>query len=218
MSIPTSVILVDDHALVRDTLTTWLNTLPDIRVVAGCANSDEGLAAALHYRPDVVILDIDMPGQHVFEAARQMRTRLPDTRIVFLSAFFSDRFIEQALAVKAEGYLTKGEPPESVARAVREVRAGNICFSPEVRARIVLDPSGLRLETASQTRTATLTEREHEILRYLARAMSRKEIAQIMHLSVHTVDGHTTNLMRKLDIHNRAELCRFAIREGLAEA
>jgi DNA-binding NarL/FixJ family response regulator len=212
------VILADDHLLLRDMLAERLNALPDMRVVAACGNADEALVEARRHRPDVVILDIDMPGKLVFEAARAMRTELPDTRVLFLSAFFNDRFIEQALEVKAAGYLTKGEAPESVAQAIRKVHAGQVCFSPEVKRRIVIESDGVRLSSAPSTRIATLSNRELEVLRYLARAMSRKEIAQVMALSLHTVDRHTTNLMNKLDIHDRTRLCRFAIREGLAEA
>ena len=211
------VVLADDHALVRRTLGDWLNRLPDIYVAHTCDNADEALAVALQLKPDVVLLDIDMPGMHAFEAAKAILTRLPQTRVIFLSAFFNDRFIEQALAVKAAGYITKGEPPESIALAIRQIFAGHTCFSPEIQARIVIGPEGARLVGTMHTRTRTLSARELEILRYLARAMSRKEIAQTLHLSVHTIDRHTTKLMNKLDIHNRAELCRFAIREGLAE-
>jgi DNA-binding NarL/FixJ family response regulator len=212
------VILADDHLLLRDMLADRLNALPDMHVEAVCGNADEALAAARRCHPDVVILDIDMPGKLAFEAARVMRQELPDTRVFFLSAFFSDRFIEQALDVKAAGYLTKGEAPESVAQAIRKVHAGQVWFSPEVRQRIVIESGGVRLASAPCTRTATLSNREMEALRYLARALSRKEIAKVMKISLHTVDRHTTNLMNKLDIHDRTELCRFAIREGVAEA
>jgi DNA-binding NarL/FixJ family response regulator len=213
-----TIILADDHALVRDMLADWLRAQPDMRVVGTCASAEEALTAALQLAPDVVILDIDMPGQAAFEAARSIRAQLPDTHVIFLSAFFSDHYIGQALAVRASGYLTKGEPPETVANAVRDVRAGKVCFSPEVQARIVIDPTGVRLASTPLTRTGTLTARELEILRYLARALSRREIADTLHLSINTIDRHTANLMNKLDIHDRAELCRFAIREGLAEA
>jgi DNA-binding NarL/FixJ family response regulator len=218
MTTPIRIILADDHSLVRTTLATWLNALPDIRVVATVESADAALSAALNLRPDVVLLDIAMPGQDSFDAARAIQTQVPQARIIFLSAFFNDRYIEQALAMRAAGYLTKVEDPETVARAIREVRAGGVCFSPEVRARFVIGETGVRLAASSNTRTASLTPRELELVRYLGRAMSRRQVAQIMHLSVHTVDRHTTSAMQKLGIHNRAELCRYAIREGLAEA
>jgi DNA-binding NarL/FixJ family response regulator len=211
------IILADDYALVREALAMWLGRQPDVQIVALCSTVDEALAATLQSEPDVLLLDIDMPGQGAFEAARTIAVRLPATRVVFLSAFVRDGFIEQALAVRAAGYLTKGESLESLAAAIRATHAGRTCFSACIRARMVVGGGGTRLADAPRTRTKTLSRRENEILRYLARALSRKEIAQTVRLSVHTVDRHTANLMRKLDIHSRTELCRFAIREGLAE-
>jgi DNA-binding NarL/FixJ family response regulator len=104
-----------------------------------------------------------------------------------------------------------------VVKAVRTVAAGGVYFSPEVQARIVVDSNGARLAAAGTTRASTLTARELEVLRYIARGLSKKDIAGIMHLSVKTVDNHSTSLMTKLNIHDRVELARYAIREGLAE-
>jgi len=213
-----SVAMIDDHALVRSTLASWLASTPDIRVVAEASSADEGLAAIFELKPDVVLLDIDMPGLLAFEAARTIHVRLPDTRIRVLSAFLHDHYVEQALAVEASGYLTKGEPPAALAEAIRAVAGGGVFFSPDVQARIVIDSSGARLANGPQTRLSTLTPRELEVLRYVARGLSKKEIAQVMHLSAKTVDNHSTSLMSKLDIHDRVDLARFAIREGLAEA
>jgi DNA-binding NarL/FixJ family response regulator len=213
-----TIVLADDHALLRDVIADRLNEQPDLRVVASCERADDALTTALQLRPNVLLLDIDMPGRSAFEVAQLVREGSPDTRIVFLSAFVSDFFVGQALAAEAAGYLTKGESPAAVIKAIRDVQAGEHYFSPEVRARLVVETSGVRLATATHARTMSLTGREVEILRHMARAMSRKAIAQTMHLSVHTVDRHTTNLMKKLDIHSRAELCRFAIQEGLAKA
>lgn len=212
-----TVLMVDDHALVRSTLAAWLETSPDIRVVGEAANADAALALAADLRPDVVLLDIDMPGLLAFEAARIMRSRTPESRIIVLSAFLHDHYIEQALAVEASGYLTKGQPPAALADAIRVVAAGGVFFSPEVQSRLVIDAKGVRLSNSPSSRLSTLTPRELEVLRYLARGLSKKEIAQVMHLSAKTVDNHSTSLMSKLDIHDRVELARFAIREGLAE-
>lgn len=215
---PVSVLLVDDHALVRDSLSNWLRSEDDINVVASVGSADEAIAEALRFKPDIVLMDIDMPGLLCFDAAQVIRTRCPSTRILFLSAFFSDRYIEDALAAGASGYLTKGVAPEAVVKAVRDVAHGGVSFSPEVQQRLVIDSGGVRLGAATKTRVSTLTPRELEVLRYLARGLSKKEIAATMHLSVKTVDNHSASLMSKLDIHDRVELARFAIREGLAEA
>jgi DNA-binding NarL/FixJ family response regulator len=138
--------------------------------------------------------------------------------VIFLSAFFHDRYIEEALEAGASGYVTKNEAPGSLLSAIRKVSSGFTYFSPEVHERLVVDVSGLRLRSESHTRGFSLTDRETETLRYVAQGLAKREIANIMHLSVRTVDAHVRNLMAKLDIHDRVELARFAIREGLAEA
>ncbi len=211
------ILLVDDHALVRSALAERLAREPGFVVVGTAATAEESLRKARESRPHVVLTDIDMPGLDCFEAARRLISMYPDVRVVFLSAFLHDRYVDEALAVKAHGYLTKSEPPESVVVAVREVASGGAYFSAEVRSRIVLETSGARLRVGVTSRVATLSRRELEVLRYIARGLGKKEIASIMHLSVKTIEHHTTRLMNRLDIHDRVELTRFALREGLAE-
>ena len=215
---PIKVLLVDDHALVRDALRERLAREPGFVVVGSAGSADEAIEKLTACAPDIVLMDIDMPGLICFDAARKITALRPDTRIIFLSAFLHDRYIEQALEVRASGYLSKSEPPEQVVTAIREVAAGGASFSEEVRSRIIVDAGGARLQRESRSRASTLTTREHEILRYIARGLSKKEIASTMGISVKTVDRHSTNLMTKLDIHDRVELARYAIREGLAEA
>ncbi len=213
-----TVLLADDHALVRDVLADRLNREDDIRVVAVVDNAETAIAAAIEHRPTIILMDIDMPGLTCFEAARTIQQRCAGPAIIFLSAYFHDQYVEQALAVRAAGYVTKNEPLDTVVRAIRSVAGGGSYFSPEVQARIVVEATGTRLAQRKQSRAATLTQRELEVLRYIARGMSQKEIAQVLHLSVKTIHRHGANLMEKLDIHDRVELTRFAIREGLAEA
>lgn len=191
---------------------------PDMLVVGTVEDAAAAVAEAIRQRPDIILMDIDMPGVICFDAARTIQELCPKTRIIFLSAFFNDRYIDQALAVEAAGYLTKTEPPESVIAAIRAVAAGKSYFSPQVQSRIVVDSDGIRLAQPKQSRASTLSGRELEVLRYLARGMSKKQIAQTMYISAKTVNNHTAHVMDKLDIHDRVELSRFAIREGLAEA
>lgn len=211
------VLLADDHALVRETLARWLREADDMHIVGEVGSADEAVALAVREHPDVVLLDIDMPGLLAFDAARTIRARCPQTRIIMLSGFFHDRFIEDALQAQASGYVTKTESADTVLRAVRTVAGGGTYFSPEVQARIVVDRHGARLARQHMTRASLLTARELEVLRYIARGLSKKDIAALMQLSVKTIDNHCTNLMTKLDIHDRVELARFAIREGIAE-
>ncbi len=211
------ILLVDDHELVRSALREMLDRDEKFEVVGEASNAGEALATADHCAPDILVMDIDMPGMICFDAVKQMRLKLPDLAVIFLSAFFHDHYIEQAIAVGAKGYVIKGDPPKTLFEALHEVASGGAYFSSEVRARFALDKEG-RPMPSGRTVTSTLTNREVEVLRYLARGLSKKEIAKTMHLSVKTVEHHSASVMRKLDIHDRVELARYAIREGLAEA
>jgi DNA-binding NarL/FixJ family response regulator len=215
---PIRVLLADDHTLVRESLSERLNREPDITVVAKAPDADQAIVMAKAHTPDVVLMDIDMPGLICFDAAERIMALLPSARIVFLSAFFNDRYIEQALRIRARGYVTKREPPECVIAAVRQVVDGGVYFSDDVRSRMIVDDQEVHLAQAGMTRSSTLTPRELEVLRYIARGMSKKEIATTMSISVKTIENHCGSLMTKLEIHDRVALARYAIREGLAEA
>jgi len=212
-----SILMVDDHARLREALRDRLDRESDLTVVGECDNAGDAVARSGELEPDVVLMDVDMPGQSCFEAARTIKALLPDTSIIFLSAFFHDRYIESALEAQASGYVTKDEPPDTIVEAIRSAARQVAYFSTKVQQRIVVDTRGVRLGGTQTSRANLLTTRELEVLRYLARGLPKKEIAVTMHVSVKTVSRHTENLMEKLDIHDRVELARFAIREGLAE-
>ncbi|MBI5866374.1 MAG: response regulator transcription factor [Planctomycetes bacterium] len=213
-----SILLADDHKLVRDTFAHWLSGIEDFRVVGVAANAESAVLEAVRTQPDLAILDVDMPGAGSFQAASTIRIRTPKTRVLFLSAYSNDRYIEQAIGAGASGYASKSEPLETVEKAIRAVVRGERYFSPEAMSRIVVERDRAGSAGTIQTRRSSLTDREIEVLRYLARGMAKKEIATVMSLSLGTVNNHAANLMRKLDIHDRVELTRFAIREGLIEA
>ena len=213
-----SLLLVDDHALMRQMLEEKLAAESDIVVLGAVENADRGVDEAIRLKPDVVLMDIDMPGLVCFDGVRLINQQCPGTRVIFLSAFSHDHYIEQALAVEAAGYVTKSETPEVVMQAIRSVSRGRNFYSETIRNRIVVDTGGTRLVGKKKSRVATLTPRELEVLRYVARGLTEKEIANTMRLSPKTVHCHTANLMNKLSIHKSIELARFAIREGLAEA
>jgi DNA-binding NarL/FixJ family response regulator len=213
-----TVLMADDQPVVRQPLASWLRQTGDIKVIGEVGSADEAVTVAIRERPDIVLMDIDMPGLLAFDAVRTIKTRCPRTRVIVLSGFFNDKYIEDALAAEASGYVTKGESPEAVVAAIRAVAGGGAYFSPQVQERLVVDADGVRLAAEGATRASTLTSRELEVLRYIARGLSKKDIANIMHLSVKTVDNHSTSLMAKLNIHDRVELALYAIREGLAEA
>jgi DNA-binding NarL/FixJ family response regulator len=210
--------LADDHALLRDSLAQQLDREPDFKVVGQAGSAQDAWDATLEHLPNILILDIDMPGQSCFDVARQVHKRCPATKVLFLSAFFHDRYIEQAIAAQAFGYITKSEPAAKVIEALRRIVSGEPYYSEEVLARIVIDREGARIGPEHRSLARQLTNRELEILRLIARGLSKKEIGDILHISAKTVDNHTTSLMTKLKIHDRVMLARYAIREGLAEA
>ena len=206
------VLLVDDHDLVRESLSERLNRESDLRVVGTCGNANDAIPSARDLQPSIILMDIDMPGRSCFDAARRILTAQPKIGLIFLSAHVRDNYVKQASEVGARGYLTKGCPPEEVVSAIRTVNEGALYFCEEVQARWSSQENG---DGVATSRLSTLTKREMEILIYIARGLAKKEIAGIMTISVKTVEKHTENVMRKLDIHDRVELCRFALRDGL---
>ncbi len=217
MGEPISIVLVDDHALIREALRYRLGQHPDLKVVDDVSCADDAILSVVQHQPDIVIMDIDMPGMLPFEAVGIIRQRCRETRLIFLSECASVFCIEQALECGAWGYLTKLESADRLISAIHAVRSGRPCFAPEVQARLVVDGDGVRLRPGSRTGMATLTPRELEVLRYIARGLSQKAVAEVMHLSPKTISFHMTSLMNKLDIHDRVRLARFAIREGLVQ-
>ncbi len=212
------VLIADDHTLVRGTLGHRLNRESDLAVIAAVGDADEAVTEAVRRQPDVILMDIDMPGLCCFDAAGIIKSRCPDTRIIFLSAFHNDHYIERALAVGAWGYVIKNESEVALIDAIRKVKHGLTYFSSEVQERLLFDQGCPQLPSSKASRVSYLSDREMEVLRYIARGLSQKQIAETMKISEHTVHRHSNSLMKKLDIHNRVELSRFAIREGLAEA
>ena len=218
MSTPISVLIADDHGLFGESLAHLLETVPDIKVVGVVVNGDEAVDQAVERQPDIVLLDINMPGLACFDAAKIIAGHCPQCAIIFVSAHTHDHYIEQALKVKAAGYVTKDEPAESVIAAIRIVASGGAYFSPDVQARIIFDKKESRLVPAPRTRLSLLTPQELRVLGYIAKGMSKRTIAEKLSITTKTVETHTANLMNKLDIHDRVQLALFAIREGLAEA
>ncbi len=215
MAQPLRPLIIDDHELVRRALAERLDREGTIDVVATGKDGEDAIALVKEHRPDVVMLDIDMPGLSCFDAARTIQAILPTVRLLFLSAYVTDRYIEQVLQLCAGGYLTKRESLDRVIRAIQEVAAGKNWLSTEVRDRLVVDTRGISLIKSAKTRSSVLTQRELEVLRHVASGLAQREIAGVMHISTKTVDNHCANLKKKLDLHDRVELTRFAIRDGI---
>jgi DNA-binding NarL/FixJ family response regulator len=206
------VVVADDHAMVRETLTAWLGSQEDIDVCAEAEDSQRVLAEVTRTRPDVLLLDIQMPGGDAFATAAEVRRHCPTTRIVFLTAYQSDTLIDRAREIGAVGYLLKGQNVQSIREGILAAASGATVLSPEVQRRLSDRSNGV-----APREPGRLSPREIEVLRLLAVGRSKKEVAKELHVSVKTIDNHTTNIMTKLDIHDRVQLARYAIREGLVE-
>ena len=210
------ILLTDDHALFRQGIRTLLAAEPDMEVVGEAANASEAVALAAQLHPDLVLMDIGMTGMSSFEATRLIRKERAETRVIFLSMYDDEEYLAECVEMGASGYILKESPAEQLITAVREVQRGGSYLSPRLLSRLVDD---FRMQgrggPVRQPRFGTLTKREREILKMLAEGRSVKEIASGFDLSVKTVEAHKFNLMRKLDIHNKAQLVQYAIQKKI---
>jgi len=211
VSAPIRVLVVDDHSVVREGIRHVLEGARGFRVAAEAANGVEALEQAERERPDVVLLDLSMPGMSGLELVRQLRARLPDTRILVLSVHDDREYVLESVRVGAQGYLRKDSSPADIRRAIRVVHAGDSFFSP---------PVARHLAAAVADRSVTdpmdeLTARERDVLIRVARGHTNRQAAAELGISVRTVESHRDSLMRKLGIHTVAGLTRFAIAHGL---
>jgi len=211
-----NVVIADDHALLRDSMKAYFDGTEDIRVVGEACCGDSAWEKTVELRPDVLLLDVEMPGRETFGICRQLSKSQPETKVLFISGHTNDTYVDAAHEAGAAGFISKTEHADAVAGAIKTVAGGGRVFGKEFEARLAPKRGARRARGAS--RLSALTPREQETLRYIARGMSKKAIAELVGISVKTVDNHCTSLMNKLDIHDRVELARFAIREGLAEA
>ncbi|HXK05487.1 MAG TPA: response regulator transcription factor [Verrucomicrobiae bacterium] len=209
------VLLTDDHTLFRQGVRTLLAAEPDFEVVGEAANASDAVWLAEQLRPDVVLMDIGMTGMSSFEATRLIHKQRPETKVVFLSMYDDEDYLSECVEMGASGYILKESPADQLLTAVREVYRGGNYLSPRLLSRLV---DGFRMQgrgPVRQPRYGTLTKREREILKMLAEGRSVKEIAAGFDLSVKTVEAHKFNLMRKLDIHNKAQLVQYAIQKKI---
>ena len=207
------LLLTDDHTLFRQGIRTLLSAEPDMEIIGEAGNASDAVAVSRQLRPDVVLMDIGMPGMSSFEAAREIRKDRPETRVVFLSMYDDEDYLAECVEIGANGYILKDSPLDQLITAVREVNRGGSFLSPRLLSRLVADFRQQGHGTLREPRFGTLTKREREILKLLAEGKSVKEIACEFDLSVKTVEAHKFNLMRKLDIHNKAQLVQYAIQK-----
>ncbi|MFJ9209177.1 response regulator [Streptomyces sp. NPDC102264] len=206
------VLLVDDHQVVRRGLRTFLEIQDDIRVVGEASDGAEGIARAEELRPDVVLMDIKMPGTDGIEALRKLRELDNPARVLIVTSFTEQRTVVPALRAGASGYVYKDIDPEALAGAIRSVHAGHVLLQPEVAGALLAqdEPGG------GQGRGTSLTDREREVLGLIADGRSNREIARALVLSEKTVKTHVSNILMKLDLSDRTQAALWAVRHGVA--
>jgi len=209
------VVLADDHTLIRAGLRMVVTSQPDLTVIGEANDGREALAMADKLKPDVVVMDIGMPSLNGIEACRQIHNSLPKTQVVMLSMHSDEGYVLRALKAGARGYLLKDSAEADLANAIRAVVAGKSFFSPAV-GKVLLEDYMRKLErTGAEDSFDLLSPREREVLQLVAEGKSSKEIANLLGLSVYTVETHRANVMQKLNLHNIPELILYAVRKGV---
>ena len=210
------VLLVDDHVVVRQGLKALFADEPDIEVVGEASNGREALERLSDLEPDVVLMDISMPGLNGIEATRQIQQHHPETKVVVLSMHANEEYVFQVLQAGASGYVLKQSDSMEVLTAIRAAVAGGSFLSPPI-SRTVIDDYVRRAEARGHGgEPDLLTSREREVLQLLAEGRSNREIAEELSISIKTVETHRSNMMTKLDLSSKTELIKYALRKGWA--
>lgn len=210
-----SILLADDHAIVRRGLRGLLELQPDFQVVGEAADGREAVRLEEELRPDIVLMDIAMPGLNGIDAAQRILKRRPDTAIVLFSMYADESYLIRALNAGVRGYLLKDSADTDLVPALRAVALGGSFFHPSVAGSMSTDAARSLQERGIGDSYELLTEREKEILQLLAEGRSNKECARLLGLSPYTVETHRTRLMQKLDLHSTADLVLYAVRKKI---
>jgi two-component system response regulator NreC len=208
---PLTVVLADDHEVVRSGLRLLLDAEPGIRVVAEAGDVASAVAAIERHGPDVLVLDLHMPGEPSLPAIPRLRERFPDTRIVVLTAQRDPSFAGEAMRLGTSGYVPKEAAGHQLVRAIRMAAEGGTYLEPRLGARLAADAAAARRSAPE------LTERELDVLRLIARGLTNRETAERLFLSVRTIEGHRARIQRKLGCSRRSDLVEYALERGLIE-
>ena len=209
------VLLADDHLMVRTGLRMIIDAQPDMKVVGEAKNGLEAIQMAEQVHPDVVVMDISMPSLGGLEATRRIKRQMDDAQVLMLTMHDNEQFFFQAIQAGASGYVTKTAPEWELLTAIRSVDQGNCYLNAGVTKLLVSDYLERIKRGERRQPDDLLTDREREILNLVAAGHSNREIAQILNISEHTVHNHRARLMEKLGVHNRLELLKYALRQGI---
>ena len=210
---PITVMIVDDHEMVRRGACSYLEVQPEISVVAQAASGEEAVRLAQEFIPDVVLMDLVMPGMDGVEATRRVKSVSPRTQIVILTSFHQDEYIFPALQAGAISYLLKDVKAAELLEAIHRAARGEATLHPRIAARVIKTFSSLESEAANPY--TALTEREMEVLKLIAKGYSNDRIAEQLVISVGTVKGHVSNILSKLHLVDRTQAAAYAWQEGI---
>jgi DNA-binding NarL/FixJ family response regulator len=208
------VLIADDHGIVRSGIRLLLDRQPDMEVVAEAADGVEAIDEALSNHPDMCILDVGMPRMTGLQAARAIRSHLPDARVLMLSMHDDEHYLFEALKAGASGYVLKREADQDLVGAIRAVARGEAFLTNAAERSIIRQ----WMADGADGPVVPLTPREEEVVKLIAEAFTNAQIAEILHLSEKTIESHRANVLRKLGMRDRVELVRYAIRRGLVDA
>lgn len=210
---PVKILMVDDHKIVREGLCALVNNEPDMEVIGQAQDGGEAIRLTCQLKPDVVVMDVNMPGMDGVDATRRIVNDIPDTKIIALTIYSKKSFVIEMLNAGATGYILKDDAFAELVKAINTVMAGETYLCPKA-ASVIVDHY-VHNHPRNLSANILLTNRQREVLKLLAEGKSTKEIALIFKLSPKTVDACRRRVMEKLDVQNIAELVKYAIREGL---
>jgi len=213
MQTPITILIVDDHAMVRQGVRAFLDTQPDLKVIGEAATGEEGLNLAIQFVPDVVLMDLVMPGMDGVEATRRLKRASPRSQVVVLTSYHEDEYIFPAIKAGALSYVLKDIGPRDLADVVRKAANGEVVLNSRVATRVIQELQGLREDQANPF--TELSERELEVLRLIAAGLSNAEMAEKLVLSEKTIKGHVSNILSKLHLVDRTQAAVYAWREGI---
>ena len=212
---PIRLLLVDDHEVVRTGLRMLLEGQEDMKIIAEASSGEEAVRLAQIHRPDIIVMDITLPDISGIEATRRIKLTLPETAVVALTIHEDEQYFFEMLQAGASGYVPKRAAPQDLIIAIRTAYSGEIYLYPSLAKALVGDYLSRSHAEPDETSGGLLTPREMEVLEMLAEGQSNEAIAEALVISKHTVARHRENLMRKLGLHSRSELVKYAIRKGL---